>query len=199
MLRSDCAAEGSWLCSTPPLSNCGLLQVRVNSATSSEEVGDLLGRRHSSGAMPSPLPSSLLKGLEPSGSPSPEQSHEEALSRPRGFHTSLSGDPIVLTPFRGRTEALLVRSFPLMPSGLEPAALCQEPRALAGAAPPLPKHDMRVQASGRPQRALRAAQTALAARAWAASLRSPLRSRAHSGAACPSRPPPRTSAACTSG
>ena len=83
------------------------MQVRVNSATSSEEVGDLLGRRHSSGAMPSPLPSSLLKGLEPSGSPSPEQSHEEALSRPRGFHTSLSGASVMLAPCSESNEALL--------------------------------------------------------------------------------------------
>ena len=51
----------------------------------------MLGRRHSSGALPSPLPSSLLKGLEPSASPSPEMSHEEALSKPPGYHSTLPG------------------------------------------------------------------------------------------------------------
>lgn len=70
------------------------LQVRANSSASSEEVGNLMGRRHSSGALPSPLPSSLLKGLEPSQSPSPEMSHEEALSKPHGFHVTLPGAPL---------------------------------------------------------------------------------------------------------
>ena len=108
------------------------LQVRVNSATSSEEVGDLLGRRHSSGAMPSPLPSSLLKGLEPSGSPSPEQSHEEALSRPRGFHTSLSGAPAVLTPWQNKgapceaiaMDAPRIQAVSLVPESQSPHSCC---------------------------------------------------------------------------
>ena len=70
--------------------------MRANSSASSEEVGNMLGRGQSSGIMPSPLPSSLLKGLEPSQSPSPEMSHEEALSKPRGFHISLPGAPCAL-------------------------------------------------------------------------------------------------------
>ena len=41
------------------------------------------------------IPAAILavKGLEPSQSPSPEMSHEEALSKPRGFHISLPGAP----------------------------------------------------------------------------------------------------------
>ena len=69
------------------------MQVRANSSASSEEVGNMLGQGQSSGITPSQLPSSLLRGLEPSQSPSPEMSHEEALSKPRGFHISLPGAP----------------------------------------------------------------------------------------------------------
>ena len=68
----------------------------------------MLGRRHSSGALPSPLPSSLLKGLEPSQSPSPEMSHEEALSKPPGYHISLPGAPLpVQCPFAEDQGAIL--------------------------------------------------------------------------------------------
>ncbi len=78
------------------------------SSTSSEEMGNVLGRRHSSGVMPSPLPSSLLKGLEPSQSPSPEMSHEEALSTPPGFHISLPGAPYA----HYTTDLLLICGLP---------------------------------------------------------------------------------------
>lgn len=71
------------------------VQVRANSSASSEEMGNMMGRRPSSGALPSPLPSSLLKGLEPSPSRSPEMSSEEALSKPHGFHISLPGAHMV--------------------------------------------------------------------------------------------------------